>query len=335
MDRALAEKIISDAGGVLDEWSYESNFADLFWSYRLLLQREPEFWDNATYKRRCEAGLRTFVQGFIGSPEFRDLWRIGEDARIPLPDVAVLTERNGFRYWFNMRDRAIGHIIAKGCYEAKETELVSKFVKPGMICLDVGANLGYFSLLMGRLAGREGRVYAMEPFPANYDLLVRNIEENGLRGVVTPYKLAAFDKNGSGDIYFRADEMNDNFGSMFLSEAPQQSDLSCTRVTRARLDDVLPPAAVVDIAKIDVEGAEVHCLRGMSRILEASHPALVVELNEVALARNGSTAEDLIGLLEGAGYIVMEAATQSKFVLPARKSRDPYAFTNLFCRYGG
>lgn len=172
-------------------------------------------------------------------------------------------------------------------------------------------------------------------FPQTFDLLVRNIEENGLREVVTPYKLAAYDKGGSGEMYFRADELNDNFGSMFLSGEPQASYLSRTPVARARLDDVLPQGAAVDFAKIDVEGAEVHGLRGMSRILGASHPALVVELDELGLARNGSTAEELIGLLEGAGYIVCDAASQSKFVLPARKLRDPYAIKNLFCRYGG
>ena len=152
---------------------------------------------------------------------------------------------------------------------------------------------------------------------------------------MTPYKLAAYDKGGSGEMYFRADELNDNFGSMFLSEEPQASYLSRTPIARARLDDVLPQGAAVDFAKIDVEGAEVHGLRGMSRILGASHPALVVELDELGLARNGSTAEELIGLLEGAGYIVWDAASQSKFVLPARKLRDPYAIKNLFCRYGG
>ena len=136
-------------------------------------------------------------------------------------------------------------------------------------------------------------------------------------------------------MYLRPDELNDNLSSMFLSGEPQESYLSRTPVARARLDDVLPEGAAVDFAKIDVEGAEVHCLRGMSWILSASHPALVVELNELSLARNGSKAEELIGLLESAGDAVLDAATQSKFDLPARKSRDPYAIKNLCRRYGG
>ena len=127
----MAEKIIGDASGVLGEWSHESNFADLFWSYRLLLQRAPEYSDKATYKRRC--------------------------ADTPCRTWPSLSEGNGFRYWFNIRGGPIAHNLAKGCYEVKVTGFVSQFVKPRMSCLDVSANLGYFSVLMGRLAGSEGR----------------------------------------------------------------------------------------------------------------------------------------------------------------------------------
>ncbi len=311
----------------------ESTFADLYWSYRLLLQRPPEFSDETSFKRRCSVDLRTLVRSFVDCQEFRNLWSIGGGPKEPLPNLVVLTEQNGLRYWFSIRDRMIGQNIARGCYETDVTALVSQVVKPGMNCIDAGANLGYFSVLLGRLVGGDGRVYAFEPFPVNYDLLVRNIEENRLRNVVVPRQVAAYSNDSSGTLHFRADELNDNFGSMFLSERPQDGHLCRMTVPRAPLDDVVPEGLRIDVVKMDVEGAEVHALRGMSRILESYHPILIIEMNEQCLIRSGSTAEELLCLLEGFGYVLREIATDSGFLLSHPRWRDRHAVTNLVCRY--
>ena len=59
-------------------------------------------------------------------------------------------------------------------------------VRPGMNCLDIGANLGYCSVVIGKLVGRRGSVHSVEPFPANYDLLLRNIKANDVGKIVHP-----------------------------------------------------------------------------------------------------------------------------------------------------
>ena len=292
--KEMRDRIVDDVRKTLDKESDNANFADVFWSYRLFLLRRPEFQDPSSYAQRCVLDLRELAKSFCDSHEFQTIWG---DRREPLPNVVLLTENHGLRFWFNLRDQAIGHNIAIGRYEPDVTDVVRKTVKQGMNCLDVGANLGYFSVIMAKLTGALGSVYSFEPFPANYDLLVRNIKENCVEGVVHPKQLAAYDSSNLSSLFFRADAMNDNFGSMFVSDQPQDGHLQRSSVSRVRIDDVVPKNLPIHFVKMDVEGAEIPALGGMSGIIERYHPTLAIELNELALNRgNGSTPEELIGL---------------------------------------
>src|ERR1700691_944188 len=327
MTKEVWDRIVDDVRKTLDGKSPTPNFADVFWSYRLFLLRNPEFEDASSYTGRMPPDLRQLAKSFLDSPEFHAVWR---DARQPLEDLVLLTENEGLRFWFNLRDRAIGHGIALGRYERDLTSFVRKTVKPGMNCLDVGANLGYFSVGMAKLTGRDGSVYSFEPFQASYDLLVKNVKENGVEGVVHPMQLAASDRSGEGSLFFRADPLNDNFGSMFVSERAQNGHLHSSAVSRARIDDVVPRNPPIQFVKIDVEGSEIPALKGMAGIIERDHPTIAIEVNELALARgNGSTPEELIGILKGFGYRLREIGSDEEFELPSR--RDGYLFTNLVC----
>jgi FkbM family methyltransferase len=325
MTEDVRDRIVDEVRKTLDGESHGPNFADVFWSYRLFLLRNPEFEDSSSYAGRMPPDLRQLAKSFVDSPEFHAVWG---DARQPLEDLVLLTENEGLRFWFNFRDRAIGHAIALGCYERDLTSFVRKTVKPGMNCLDVGANLGYFSVGMAKLTGSGGSVYSFEPFPANYNLLVRNVKENGVEGVVHPMQLAAYDRSGEGALFFRADPLNDNFGSMFVSERAQDGHLQSSAISRARIDEVVPRNLPIQFAKIDVEGAEIPALKGMAGIFERDHPTVAIEVNELALNRgNGSTPEELIGILKGFGYRLREIGSDEEFELPSR--RDGYRFTNL------
>lgn len=259
----LIRRLLSNLRATLcPPWSDQATFLDVFFAYRLLLRRRPEFQSQDHYKARSSLGLARLVTAIMQSEEFRRLWKVGAD---PLPDLEVMVHYGDRRYWFNLRDREIGHAIARGCYEPQVEALMVANLRSGMNVVDVGANVGFFSLLMGMLVGN-GQVHACEPFPANYELLLRNIRENRLEARITAHQVAAYDEPGMDQLYFRADPYNDDLGSMFLShtEHPGHSSIN---IHRTRIDDLVPRDLAIHCIKLDVEGSEL--LYGMERLVSA------------------------------------------------------------------
>jgi FkbM family methyltransferase len=329
MSDEIRAQIIRDAEKTLEQWIPSVTFADTYWGYRLLLQRQPEFGDEHSYKSRCSQDLKGLVKGILQSQEFSQLWGVGLQTQ-PLPPVTVLAECGNLRYWFNLRDRIIGQSIAQGCYELEVTDVVRRKVAPGMNCLDLGANLGYFTVLLGSIVGPEGCVHAFEPFPSNYELLSRNVRENHLEAIAQLHRVAAHDKNEDCVLHFRADDLNDNFGSMFVAEDKHDTSyLASLTCNGGRVDEMVPGGLPIHFVKMDIEGGEVRALRGMTRILERDHPVIVVELNEQGLMNSGHKPEELIAILKSFGYNSWDIGAQAELVLSA--DRGAYVFTNLLC----
>lgn len=96
---------------------------------------------------------------------------------------------------------SIAHdLLVKGVYEPKTTSLFKKVIREGDIVVDVGAHIGYYTLLASRLVGDTGKVYAFEPEPRNYDLLLKNLELNNVKNVVA-IKKAVSNKKGTLKFY--------------------------------------------------------------------------------------------------------------------------------------
>ncbi len=322
-------QITRAAENTLEHWTPTVTFADTYWGYRLLLQRPPEFGDEHSYQSRCTQDLKGLVRSILQSHEFSQVW--GVDLQMqPLPPVTVLTEFEGLRFWFNLRDRMVGQTIAQGCYEPEVTSVVRRVVTPGMNCLDLGANLGYFTVLLGSIVGPKGCVHAFEPFPSNYDLLSRNVCENHLEVIAHLHRVAAHDKREDCILHFRADDLNDNFGSMFVGESTHDaSSLASLTCAGERVDEMAPSGLPIHFVKMDIEGAEVRALRGMTCILERDHPKMVIELNEQGLMNSGHSPDELIKALKSFGYNIWDIGTQAEFVLDS--DRKSSIFTNLLC----
>jgi FkbM family methyltransferase len=181
-------------------------------------------------------------------------------ARLPLrlmPAESVVRIRSGeLRGW-----RWIAGSSTNGCwlgtYERHMQRLFRERIRPGAIVFDVGANVGFFTLLASKLAGDSGRVYAFEPLPRNLDFLERHVRLNDLANVyVEALAVAAT----SGEAHFRVAQHASMGG---LAEG---GDL---RVVTASLDDLIASGHVArpDFIKMDIEGAESDALRGAARLL--------------------------------------------------------------------
>ena len=151
-------------------------------------------------------------------------------------------------------------------FEESTTRLFQRLVKPGMVVIDIGAHVGYYTLISARQAGPKGRVYAFEPDPDNHATLLRNIELNGYSNVVTARK-AVSDRVGDGQLYL-SETISGNHSLYDHGQSRRGSIPVETTTVDSMLEKLDWPQ--VDLVKIDVEGGEVAVLDGMTQLLEKS-----------------------------------------------------------------
>jgi FkbM family methyltransferase len=187
-----------------------------------------------------------------------------------------------------------------GRYEVDETYYFKNHIRQTDICFDVGGNLGYFSLLMARLAVH-GSVHVFEPIPINAALIKVNAELNGIQNMYVN-NLAIGDHRGSVEFSVSVDSA---YSSMHATgRSTEQQSISVPMVT---LDDYLSSASLnrVDVMKVDVEGAEALVVQGASFLGEPSRrPRIVLmELFNENLSAFDSSVSSVIASMSLYGYI--------------------------------
>lgn len=171
-----------------------------------------------------------------------------------------------------------------GTYEPWVQDALSSVLRPGMTVWDVGAHIGYHSLLMHRLTNG-GPLVAFEPHPDNRSRLQHHLDLNGASGVVVlPFAVGA----EAGTAYLNTIE--GNYATAHFSEIGEE----CRVVT---LDSVLEKQPAPNLVKMDIEGGEEEALSGAPNLLRAVRPIWLMELH-------GVRGQRAVELLEGAGYTI-------------------------------
>jgi len=152
------------------------------------------------------------------------------------------------------------------------TESIQKEIKKGDVIVDIGANIGYYTLQEARLVGDDGKVYAIEPVPENVELLKKNIELNNYSNIEV-FQLAVGDVNKTDYVYI-SDRRNT--ASMIKSQA----SIDKVPVEVTTLDKFLENKPLPSLIRMDVEGYEGEIIKGMRGLLESNKPLkVVVELH--------------------------------------------------------
>jgi FkbM family methyltransferase len=189
---------------------------------------------------------------------------------------------NRFVMWLN--PQAYSDFIL-GIYEPGFTRNLQRHVEPGSFCLDIGANLGYFTLLMSLLTGAEGRIVAFEPMPDTLQVLRKNIEVNQLKNV-TVVGAAVSDHSGSVELLSQESQQFTKTASTvgYRLEGATRS----TVASAIRLDDYFGRAdRLPSVIKIDVEGGELEVLKGARETILRGKPILVIEIHGWGSERSG------------------------------------------------
>lgn len=191
-------------------------------------------------------------------------------------------------------------IIRNGVYEKNETEFIQRHVKSDDVLVDIGANIGYYTLLFAKLIGKNGKTFAFEPEIKNFQILTKNISINNLQNVILE-NFAISNYNGVVKLY--------------ISEVPGRHSLTPTsknnyhNIQCVTLDDYFQNYKElidkISYIKIDVEGLEVKVLEGMQQILQLNkNPRLKIQLefDPVLIKNSENTPNQVFELLISKGF---------------------------------
>ncbi len=188
-------------------------------------------------------------------------------------------------------------LLRRPVFEAVETAFVRETVAAGATVLDLGANIGYFTLLLARLVGPEGRVYSFEPDPRNVAVLRGNVAANGLAQVVVEPK-AVSDRQGRLPFHQGGTNLGDNRLGAF-AESVATIEVEVVSLD-AYFGEALPPIRFI---KMDIQGAEFQALRGMDRLLRgAGDLDILSEFWPEGLEETAQEAGDAYRHLAGLGF---------------------------------
>ena len=232
--------------------------------------------------------------------DYAELIRGTQVARIIVAEGQVIVvTRDEIQFICDPNDRYIPplQLLNVGNYEADEKEILLRLVQPGMNVLDIGANVGWYSLLIAkRLYGCN--VYAFEPIPATFSSLKANVETNGFSNI-RAFNFGISDQDEQIAFYFSPEISGAASGANILGW-DTVTKIDC----RVRpLDDVWEELGVrVDFIKCDVEGAELFAFRGGMKCITSDHPIILSEMLRKWSAKFGYHPNEIISLLEGVGY---------------------------------
>ncbi|SCZ67245.1 FkbM family methyltransferase [Thiohalomonas denitrificans] len=238
---------------------------------------------------------------------FTELCAIGDINEIRFAEgSAIIGLKDGRRYEFAPLEGTASGLFSIpiiGSFEKKETEIVAKLVERGDVCIDVGANFGYYAILMSFAVGERGMVYAFEPLPHTLDILKRNIDLNHSYNVNVDGR-ALDEASGTKEIFLPDIGISGSFKLHRYKRSFNQFS-----VKTVSLDEYVDENSIsrVNFIKADIEGAELLMLKGARGVLKRFKPILFLEIQERSTKLFGYTPQQLIEMVLSQGYEIFWA----------------------------
>jgi FkbM family methyltransferase len=192
-------------------------------------------------------------------------------------------------------------------YEPFTTEIFKKVVKEGDTVVDLGANVGYYSLLSSKLVGQRGKVYAFEPHPKSHDLLNKNIEVNKYNNIV-PVPKAVTNRVGTTKFFLSSRW----YSGTFYQERGRERFIEVQTET---LDHFFQDKDdTIDVIKMDIEGGEMDAILGMDTLIRRNENLkMFIEFSPVHLKSLGFTSKEFLDKLQSYNF--------STFIIDEREKR--------------
>ena len=228
-----------------------------------------------------------------GAPA-RLVGRVGAGSALP-PAVQLMTDVGTLSA--HPHDEVIMPYLREyGCWENDDRRLLETELAPGAVAVDVGANIGYMTLVAAQAVGPTGTVIAVEPHPDNLALLRDNLVRNGVADWVRMVSAAAWDRAGTVELA----ECGENTGDHRVQTL--QSQRNVLSVEAIRLDDIVPAGLHVDVIKLDTQATEHRVLGGATELLARDHPVVLCEYWPQGLRERGEDPPTILAAYRALGY---------------------------------
>lgn len=231
--------------------------------------------------------MRILMKIFLGEKK-RNMWflkhKVGRLSKVNKKQILIKNEQ-GLRYWVYPTEWDF-FVVSTMC----EPSVLSAFTpKEGDIVIDVGANIGKYSIHTGKLVGKTGKVFAFEPSKRPFELLCKSVKENELEDTVMPIHYAVSDKEGKCKLY---QSKNVPITSLIFKLSDNYTEVETTTldafITKQKIEKI-------DWIKIDVEGAEYEVLSGAINTLKNNNIKLIFEVLTV-------NKDKVLSFIESIGY---------------------------------
>ena len=263
------------------------------------VKRDPE--TRLELKKR----LDHFASGRATIKEIQDCLKGGQSRTIQISkdEIKVLMEETKSCFIWQLSDprTAIACLGVVGDYESLETRILKFFARKSETIVDIGANVGYYSVELGRILSSSAKIHAFEPVPESFEQLERNVRLNSLSNVVSCNQVAISNSDGSLALY--KPRISGSSASSARNLHPKEK-VHRILVAMTTLDNYIDSQALdsFDLLKIDVEGAELMVIEGALRAIKTYKPVIFAELLRKWSAHFGYHPNDVLQMLIPLGY---------------------------------
>jgi FkbM family methyltransferase len=324
-------------------WSDAATVEDIYYCYRILLSRNPSQEDLDYWAERVAAEQLTYARLAAYFRQSRE-YVTGRKAR----GRSLLT-LDDFELFVQEYDWDIGeNLIETKQYEPHVTGFLKEHLQEGMTFVDIGANVGFFTLTAATKVGKSGKVIAVECNPRNCELIYMSLHRNGFDHVmVYPFALGETQKLmrlswgfSNGFVTELANDAEETFivPAVTLDPSlPNETQVDIVKmdafiVPAVTLDSLLKNETRVDIVKMDIEGSEAKAWQGMQETIAKHHPVFLMEFFPTLLERvSGVQADQFLETIFACGYTaavlrrdqeMVTALSTSEVITEWEKERD-------------
>jgi len=283
--------------------------------YEKFLERSPTQSEIDYWNSQIDSGFLKFdeLKQKIEDSKEAYLLKLKKQADDPESD-SISVNLAGNTLFIDKTDKVAVETYLKSEYEPGTTNFLKKIIKKGMNVINIGANIGYFTLLAAREVGPEGKVFAFEPFPQTVELLKKNILVNGFENIEIESK-AVSNKTDYATLLTGGSSLH-NFISK--KKFPQLKEIQVPTIT---VDDFLKNKDInIDFIFIDAEGQEPLIFEGMKKTLQNQNLEIVFEFNQFTLEFSDTNPNDLLDQIKKMGFQLYLIDENTSSLKPITKS---------------